>query len=192
MFDGFFREAPAGTVVLQDDEPAAVFGMLAWFYGLLHNGKDSYLPSRLSFPNHDQDALDYVKYQVDLFVTADKYGVRALCNAIIGDFAQMLAQLVGPNNTLSDSLADVIKHVYVKHDFAALKLREPILALLASNTVECKEDANMKDLLGCSVDLSFDLWHAMNKSIVAERQTDLAEDVEIMPMPRKRARRGRN
>lgn len=80
MFESGFMETSARDVHLKEDDPDALFGLLAWCYGLLCIATSCVAEEHtvLETQYHGSDFEDHLKYIAELYVTADKYTVPAL------------------------------------------------------------------------------------------------------------------
>lgn len=87
------QEASASDIDLQGDDQYAVYGLIAYFYGLHFNGRDANSKERFAI-TCDARGVEYVKYQVDLYIVASKYLVPDLCSQVASDFVEMLDSLI--------------------------------------------------------------------------------------------------
>ena len=96
-FEGGFQEAATAELQLLEDDPMAVKGMLAHFYGPRYdpNGPQlrPYTASRRDEPFRIWDQIEpmsYLLYLVDLWVVADKYDVICLKDGIVSALSDNL------------------------------------------------------------------------------------------------------
>ncbi|KAK4502334.1 hypothetical protein PRZ48_005759 [Zasmidium cellare] len=78
MFEGGFAEATAKDIHLEDDDPEALYGLLAWCYGLSYNGSHTFpvhtnYEEPLYYGSGDLDDEGHLTYMAYLYVAADKY-----------------------------------------------------------------------------------------------------------------------
>ncbi|KAK5123786.1 hypothetical protein LTR85_002422 [Meristemomyces frigidus] len=131
-FDSGFKEASAATVDLKDDDPNAMFGLLAHIYSLHFNGRNGYVKHKdRAKVSCDENGAEYVKYQVTLYITASKYLVPTLCTRVAEDFGQMLDCIVVDGGH-SGYIVQIVKHIYVTHADAAVDLRGPMVTLFGN------------------------------------------------------------
>ncbi|KAK5123785.1 hypothetical protein LTR85_002421 [Meristemomyces frigidus] len=125
-FDGKFKqEASSDALNLQDDDPVAVRGLIAHIYDISSESSGYYRDHLLR--NHAAVDIDtsYIRYLVDLHVTASKYLVASAEERAMEAFESAL-----PAGQYNNS--EIIKHIYVTHAEAATEFRRPLAAFFAS------------------------------------------------------------
>ena len=115
---------------LYDDDAHAVKGMIAYLYGLMYDGEGNFMQSWTPTPDLEATRR-YMKYQVELFVTASKYQTTYIEDVIKDDFRKHLQSIL--NMDAFALIADVARHVYIVHEFAAIELRRCIVNALISD-----------------------------------------------------------
>ncbi|KAF2770465.1 hypothetical protein EJ03DRAFT_63182 [Teratosphaeria nubilosa] len=163
MFNGNFCEFTNRVVEVKDNEPFAFQGLIAYCYGLQHDGTRQF--TRDGHHSTDDGAIlsnnAYLMYQVDLYVVAQKYLVPALCTQIVTNLPSMLRKLVDRDTSVSTNLASIVRHVYVHHEDDALLLRKPIADLMVKKATAWKEGAQFQALLLEVPQLALDMVTAM-------------------------------
>ncbi|KAK4502336.1 hypothetical protein PRZ48_005761 [Zasmidium cellare] len=75
MFEGGFAEATSRDIHLHEDDPEAMYGALAWCYGLLYDGKTTFESWRLDSMEDPwkRTERDQWTYLINLYATGGKY-----------------------------------------------------------------------------------------------------------------------
>ncbi|KAI7321430.1 hypothetical protein KC326_g2239 [Hortaea werneckii] len=134
-FIGNFKEASSAQIRLHDDNPFALFSLLAYCYGLRFDGRSEYSKTDISIDCDDHGAA-YVQHQVDVYVVADKYGVVNLCTDIQTKLPGLLSRITSPSHSAAQYpkyLDQVARHIYLVHPVAAKQLRKPIVDMFAKH-----------------------------------------------------------
>ncbi|KAK5134184.1 hypothetical protein LTR08_006844 [Meristemomyces frigidus] len=147
IFESGFKEATKSTIELKEDSVKAAFGLLAHLYGLHFNGRDGYWhPHDRTTVFSTDNGMEYVKYQVDLYVAASKYLVPLLCTQIRNEFGVMLEGVLQADG-YPVYLEEVTKHIFHTHVDAAAELRNPVVALVASHLTTWADSGDFEQLL---------------------------------------------
>ncbi|RMZ20865.1 hypothetical protein D0859_15124 [Hortaea werneckii] len=129
------REASSTEIRLHDDNPFALFSLLAYCYGLRFDGRSEYSKTDIAIECNDHGAA-YVQHQVDVYVVADKYGVGNLCTDILTKLPAMLGRITSSSHSAARypaHLDQVARHFYLVHPVAAKQLRKPVVAMFAKH-----------------------------------------------------------
>ena len=144
---------------LKEDDPKAIRGLIAWACGLHFDGISSYNWFRYK-PTACVEGVKFVKYQIDLWVAANKYMFWTLASEISMGLAALLKGIVS-SRSYPQGLLDVAQYVYVAHAVEAFHLRSTIVEALRPNMVALKRGSNFKNLLLEIPELACDLlWAA--------------------------------
>lgn len=131
----YLQEASSAQIRLHDDNPFALFSLLAYCYGLRFDGRSEYSKTDIPIDCNDHGAA-YVQHQVDVYVVADKYGVVNLCTDIHTKLPGMLSRVTSPSHSAAQYptyLDQIARHIYLVHPVAAKQLRKPIVEMFAKH-----------------------------------------------------------
>lgn len=149
---------PQSTMTLVGDDPQHIRSMVAWLYGLHFDGAMNLLRVKPA-STVGLMGFNYVRYSIDLYVTAGKYLVLSLQHAIAAD-------LRGNLNVLCRTawffpyIDMVAKQVYLAHTEAARPLRTHVVGVLGDifEKLDGAEDVQrFKKLMKDIPELSWDL-----------------------------------
>ncbi|RMY76120.1 hypothetical protein D0863_02144 [Hortaea werneckii] len=162
-FIGHFKEAASAEIRLHDDNPFALFSLLAYCYGLRFDGRSEYSKTDIRIDCNDHGAA-YVQHQVDVYVVADKYGVGNLCTDILTKMPSMLARITTPSHSAAQyptHLDQVARHIYLDHPVAAKQLRRPVVEMFAKHVKSWVGTAEFERLVLDLPEFSVELFRAL-------------------------------
>lgn len=136
--------------------------MIAYSYGKTYDGRGSYptTPYRIQ---SNLDGAVYVKYQVNLLVTAAKYQVQVLYDRITTVFPTMLHRLLS-NEGYHEFVESVARHIYQTHPEAASKLKPVVTDFINEYVEQFQGDTRFKELLRDVPELAMDLLESLAES----------------------------
>lgn len=150
------QDADLPVLELKDDAPLALYGLIADLYGAEIFANTGEPDNRRRNFACDEDGAGFVKYQVNLYVTADKYLVPGLCSRIADDFPGMLGAIKSERGY--PSFVDAVaRHIYGDCAGAATELRSSVTTLLALDIKSLKTHEEFKALLSDLPELAFEL-----------------------------------
>ncbi|KAK4625895.1 uncharacterized protein CLAFUR5_05469 [Fulvia fulva] len=189
LLTGPFAEAGQRIVELIDDPPMAIEGMIAWIYGMQFNPRDRYNKyiENFHFVTSDETGVEFVKYQVDLFFTAEKYLLSRLATSVEGYFFHMLLDV----SRQVEFLHVIAKHVYIARAEEAVALRVHVANAYLERIRSIKDTEELKQLLLDIPELAFDIIRAGATLPAAEEEDDKPRKVSsgsgaFPPLPRSR------
>ncbi|KAI7276714.1 hypothetical protein KC345_g6794 [Hortaea werneckii] len=162
-FIGHFKEAASAEIRLHDDNPFALFSLLAYCYGLRFDGRSEYSKTDISIDCNLAGAA-YVQHQVDVYVVADKYGVGNLCADILTKLPGMLSRITTPSPSAAQyptHLDQVARHIYLSHPVAAKLLRRPVVEMFAKHVKSWVGTAEFERLVLDLPEFSVELFRAL-------------------------------
>ncbi|KAI7225404.1 hypothetical protein KC343_g458 [Hortaea werneckii] len=162
-FIGHFKEAASAEIRLHDDNPFALFSLLAYCYGLRFDGRSEYSKTDIRIDCNDHGAA-YVQHQIDVYVVADKYGVGNLCTDILTKLPSMLFRITTPSNSAAQyptHLDQVARHIYLDHPVAAKQLRRPVVEMFAKHVRSWVGTAEFERLVLDLPEFSVELFRAL-------------------------------
>ncbi len=121
-----FKEAKLSIITLVDDDSEAVKGLISHLYGLSYNGKGDYIFTPTSEVKKSEVTTEFLLYQVNLFIVADKYDVESLREDAKNNLGDHLSTLLheGENSTAFDQVA---RHIYITCAEEAVELRSVVV-----------------------------------------------------------------
>lgn len=90
-----FQENSLNEVDLEEDDPAAIEGMLRYIYGLDHNTEC------------EEGSMEQARFNADLYAVADKYGLSLLREHALSEFTYYVGHYCDYDNG-----ADVVRLLY--------------------------------------------------------------------------------
>ena len=155
LFTGSFAETGQRIVELKDDPPLALQGMIAWIYGMQYSPQHRYHNQKqFSSPIPDDDKLEFAKYQVDLFFTAEKYLLSRLATSVEGYFFHVLLAVVFER---PEHLHDIARYVYITRAEEAVELRKHVATRYIDKLQIFKSREDSKEVLSDIPDLAYDI-----------------------------------
>ncbi|KAI6851023.1 hypothetical protein KC332_g322 [Hortaea werneckii] len=158
------QEATSAEIRLHDDNPFALFSLLASCYGLRFDGRSEY--SKTDIPIAcDPAGAAYVQHQINVYVVADKYGVGNLCTNILTKLPGLLARITAPSPHSAAQypthLDQVARHIYLGHPVAAKLLRKPVVEMFAKHVKSWVGTAEFERLVLDLPEFSVELFRAL-------------------------------
>ncbi|KAK4502337.1 hypothetical protein PRZ48_005762 [Zasmidium cellare] len=175
MFESEFLEASARDVRLYEDDPDALYGMLAYLYdctyhGQRQDGKPIIRPNTLiPRPRGDfngQEGREYLKYIVRVYEVADKYGVARLTTLIESEFQEEMEWLqerytpfanVGSANELVSIFEQLAELLYHSLGDVAEFLRFTLAKAVHKRTPELMDNERYQHMVKNIPDFALDL-----------------------------------
>lgn len=149
------KESSAHTIDLHGDDRNAVKGMIAHFYGK-SSQTDQYFPKELAPPVPRRDSTEYIKYLVDLYITATKhlaYSLQDRIKCMLEDFDNIHFGL---------NLTTVVHHIYVRHkDAETTSFRTQVARVTAEAVESLVQDDLSRKLLLEVPDFALDVIQAL-------------------------------
>ncbi|KAI7189127.1 hypothetical protein KC343_g3985 [Hortaea werneckii] len=162
-FIGNFKEATSTEIRLHDDNPFALFSLLASCYGLRFDGRSEYSKTDIPIDCNPPGAA-HVQHQVDVYVVADKYGVGNLCTDIQTKLPSMLSRITTPSHSAAQypaHLDQIARHIYLGHPVAAKLLRRPVVEMFAKHVKSWVGTAEFERLVLDLPEFSVELFRAL-------------------------------
>ncbi|RMZ12177.1 hypothetical protein D0864_00789 [Hortaea werneckii] len=157
------QEATSTEIRLHDDNPFALFSLLASCYGLRFDGRSEYSKTDIPIDCNPPGAA-HVQHQVDVYVVADKYGVGNLCTDIQTKLPSMLSRITTPSHSAAQypaHLDQIARHIYLGHPVAAKLLRRPVVEMFAKHVKSWVGTAEFERLVLDLPEFSVELFRAL-------------------------------
>lgn len=156
---------------LQDDDPHAIRGLIAWLYSLKYDGKDKYATNLKSFSScidPSDNALNCV-YLMKLYAAADKYEVFSLKAKLSRDIPTILDGIGdGKDEAGGLYLNNIARHIYAEQNHAAEVFRQDVIKILVKHMGDLSGTPEFAQLLINVPDLSAEIVHAVASQAQAE------------------------
>ena len=159
-------------------------------YGQVVDKQDEFTRSQLLLPSSVKGA-ELMRYQIDLFVTADKYGVRSLRDHLLKIFPGNLT-MVTDFMSYPKNVDEIARHLYIEHKGCIEALQQVVVTSIVTDIHKFSDEAEFKRLLIDVPELAADLVHTMVKRQPPVRDPTMKTMIkEGTPVKRQRVKDGR-